>query len=33
MHQHPYFDLRLHETDELENILHTDIIERKTLHE
>src|SRR5574341_544527 len=33
MYQHKYFNPRLHETNELENILQTNIIERKTLHE
>lgn len=33
MHQHKYFNLRLHETNELEQILHTKIIRRKILHE
>lgn len=33
MHQHKYFNLRLHENVELEEILRTKIVERKTLHE
>ncbi len=33
MYQHPYFNLLLHDTQELENLLHTPIVRRKTLHE
>jgi hypothetical protein len=33
MYQHKYFNLYLHHTDEIEKILQTKIIDRKTLHE
>ena len=33
MYQHPYFNLRLHDTVELEEILRAKIVERRTLHE
>ena len=33
MYQHKHFNLYLHENDELEKVLQTKIIERKTLHE
>jgi len=33
MHQHKYFNLRLHDTVELEEILRAKIVERRTLHE
>ncbi|AZN41338.1 phosphotransferase [Paenibacillus albus] len=33
MHKHPYFDLLLHDDDELEAVLGASIIERSTLHQ
>ena len=33
MYRHPYFNLYLHDRDELEKILQAEIVERRTLHE
>ncbi len=33
MHRHPYFDLMLHDDDELSALLGSRVVERTTLHE
>jgi hypothetical protein len=33
MHRHPYFDLRLHDDEELVPLVQSDVVERVTLHE